>query len=763
MGNFSRDTFNQLRHYVGVRLQQGVPIVDADWNEQEDIRKHELRTFLKWFVGNGVPKGNDGFRIVPLDGSENDFTIKGGTTEEPGYCLVEGWDAMIEEDIDYTQQLLYNNDTLARELGVDPLRPLSPPNEGERTDTVYLDVWEREVDAQDDENLVNQAIGIETCVRLKREWVVRVAQGVTEPPSPSQGHVYYPIARLNRKAGINTIAEQDIRDLRQTGLSLQHNIRGTISSTSKIENVTTSHTRQVNVSYDSTASGPDSQVNAGYASTASNFYSQVNASQGSIASGEKSQVNASFDSTAGKEYTQVNASISSKADSGRSQVNASAACTTSNSYSQVNASQSSIAGGERSQINASSTSTASGNESQVNASDNSTASGHYSQINASYQSRATNWRSQVNASIDSIASGEYSQANSSSKSQAYYSYSQVNACHVSKANQYLSQVNASCLSSADGSRSQVNACGSSNANGRYSQVNASYSSTASGIRSQVNASAESTASGPMSQVNASANSAATHWNSQVNASISVATADHNTVCGGYGEGDPSTANRKWELNSKNGTLTLENNVVNSFSDYGEYFENSKKGEIDMGLLIALDGAKVRTAKKDEDFIGVVSGTAAIRLGDSPFCWQGRYMKDEWGRPVYKKIKDPAWKPKTIPDEKWQPKEGETEADRPMIAVETEEDRPTIRVQKENPDYDPEKEQLPRSERPNEWTLVGFLGQVYVRCDETVKPGDFVKSKGKGIGTTSDKKTGLRAMKVTKPFDGKYSIVYCLLR
>jgi hypothetical protein len=37
MGNFSRDTFDKLKHYVGVRLQQGVPIVDADWNELEDI------------------------------------------------------------------------------------------------------------------------------------------------------------------------------------------------------------------------------------------------------------------------------------------------------------------------------------------------------------------------------------------------------------------------------------------------------------------------------------------------------------------------------------------------------------------------------------------------------------------------------------------------------------------------------------------------------------------------------------------------------
>jgi hypothetical protein len=216
MGNFSRNTFNQLKNYVGVRLQQGVPIVDADWNEQEDIRKHELRTFLKWFVGNGVPKGNDGFRIVPLEGSENDFTIKGGdgTNEGAGRCLVEGWDVLIVNDVKYSEQSLPS--------GADPLGPLSPPLSGERTDTVYLDVWEREVDAQEDGKLVNPDIGIETCVRLKREWVVRVAEGITEQelPAPPKGHVYYPLASLKRTGNKNSIGQEDITDLRHTGLAV---------------------------------------------------------------------------------------------------------------------------------------------------------------------------------------------------------------------------------------------------------------------------------------------------------------------------------------------------------------------------------------------------------------------------------------------------------------------------------------------------------------------------------------------------------------
>jgi len=97
MGNFSRDTFDRLDRYVGVRLQQGVPLVDADWNEQEDIRKYELQAFLKWFAGNGVPQGNDGFQILSASGRQNDFVIRGGdgTAEGAGRCLVEGMDCLL--------------------------------------------------------------------------------------------------------------------------------------------------------------------------------------------------------------------------------------------------------------------------------------------------------------------------------------------------------------------------------------------------------------------------------------------------------------------------------------------------------------------------------------------------------------------------------------------------------------------------------------------------------------------------------------------
>jgi hypothetical protein len=232
MGDFSRATFEKLKHYVGVRLQQGVPVVDADWNEQEDIRKYELQTFLKWFVGNGTPAGNDGFRIsstalpddLPDQEGTNDFIITGGdgTPDGAGRFLVEGWEVVNESDLLYTQQPLFNNADLAAKWGVAPLLPLTEPTTGSRQDTVYLDIWEREVDANEDSTLINPAIGVETCVRRKREWVVRVAESSATIPSPPPGHVFCRLADLVRgTCPAYQIQPNDLTDRRQRlGLNL---------------------------------------------------------------------------------------------------------------------------------------------------------------------------------------------------------------------------------------------------------------------------------------------------------------------------------------------------------------------------------------------------------------------------------------------------------------------------------------------------------------------------------------------------------------
>ena len=182
MGNFSRNTFDRLKHYVGVRLQQGVPLIDADWNEQEDIRKFELQAFLKWFAGNGVPNDNDGFRILAAAGTTNNFDIKGGngTALGAGRILVEGMDAMLESTMRYSNQPLYNNPTLAAKWGVAVITPLTTPGVA-REDLVYIDVWEREVDSTEiGERVINKLYEIDEVAYVRFASVYRSFKDVNQ-------------------------------------------------------------------------------------------------------------------------------------------------------------------------------------------------------------------------------------------------------------------------------------------------------------------------------------------------------------------------------------------------------------------------------------------------------------------------------------------------------------------------------------------------------------------------------------------------------
>jgi hypothetical protein len=184
VGNFSRDTYAPGKQYVGVRLQQGVPLVDADWNELDDVRRNELYDSLNAALTDGVAAGSDSFRVnvTGLIG-----TAPGEVTVQPGAALVGGRVARTYAPVLYSSQV--------PKAGEAPFPPI-PPLSASRTDVVYLDVWEREVTSAEDTALVNTAIGIETCVRICREVSVRVAVDTTTLPAAPAGHRFLPLARI---------------------------------------------------------------------------------------------------------------------------------------------------------------------------------------------------------------------------------------------------------------------------------------------------------------------------------------------------------------------------------------------------------------------------------------------------------------------------------------------------------------------------------------------------------------------------------------
>jgi len=219
MGDYSRDPTERLtdstsKHYIAVRMQQGVPLLDAEWNLLYDLRRHEHETLGTMFIGNGVPAGSDGFFIFAV-GDANDFGIRMGA------CIINGKIATNDADIQYTTQPNFGNADLD-----DPLPSLTTPVSNKQF-IVYLDVWQREVDAQEDTALVDDRIGVETTTRVKREWAVRVA-GVPEDllllDTPPEGHVFYRLATIDREGGNDSITSDMITDLRDTQLSVQRKI-----------------------------------------------------------------------------------------------------------------------------------------------------------------------------------------------------------------------------------------------------------------------------------------------------------------------------------------------------------------------------------------------------------------------------------------------------------------------------------------------------------------------------------------------------------
>mgnify|MGYP000730056275 CR=1 FL=1 len=61
-GDFTRDTYRRKKHYSSVRMQQGRVQLDADWNEQQAIQRHQRETAHTDVIGlQGVPKVGGGF------------------------------------------------------------------------------------------------------------------------------------------------------------------------------------------------------------------------------------------------------------------------------------------------------------------------------------------------------------------------------------------------------------------------------------------------------------------------------------------------------------------------------------------------------------------------------------------------------------------------------------------------------------------------------------------------------------------------------
>jgi hypothetical protein len=220
-GDFTRITFDPVRHFSRVLMQQGRVQLDADWNEQAAILLHYLQALAADLIGPyGGPENNCGFAITEhgndftigcghyyVDGilceiSSTEFSVasmsKGGksvtipslTVDNRQFNRDEWVEVIGNKDMHHYK--ITNIDSKKHELAFDSALPansawlrrlisyrqqLDYPGAtlSEGVALVYVDVWERHITPIQDDRIREVALGgPDTATRAKVVWQVKV-------------------------------------------------------------------------------------------------------------------------------------------------------------------------------------------------------------------------------------------------------------------------------------------------------------------------------------------------------------------------------------------------------------------------------------------------------------------------------------------------------------------------------------------------------------------------------------------------------------
>lgn len=221
--------------------------------------------------------------------------------------------------------------------------------------------------------------------------------------------------------------------------------------------------------------------------------------------------------------------------------------------------------------------------------------------------------------------------------------------------------------------------------------------------------------------------------------------DYFVVGKGYGEEDSSRRNA-FRVSSQGVFGTSAFNT--SGADYAEMFEwvDGNQKEVDrVGRFVTLEGAKIRLAGPEDDYIlGIVSGSPSV-VGDVyDDEWKAKFLTDIFGRPIWEDVEVP-----DVTEEREIPVQ--VVLDDGSTATETRMETVVIipahteRRQKLNPDYDnTQLPYIPRSARP-EWDAVGMIGKLVAVDDGTCQVNGWAAVGEGGAATASDERTAYRVM------------------
>ena len=173
-GDYSRWSFDPLRHFGAVLMQQGRVHTDADFNEWVSITLRRLQAGSLDTLGAAVvPRETpQGFQVVASGGG---LTIGRGRMYVDG-LLVENHG---EPPAEWDPRLAELRGTAPTPYDAQPHLPEAPPLPGSAgPHLVYLRAWQRERTSIEDPSLVEPALGVDTTARLQTAWQVRVLPDV---------------------------------------------------------------------------------------------------------------------------------------------------------------------------------------------------------------------------------------------------------------------------------------------------------------------------------------------------------------------------------------------------------------------------------------------------------------------------------------------------------------------------------------------------------------------------------------------------------
>lgn len=188
-GDYSRNTFDPKRLFSSVLMQQGRVALDQDWNESCAIIERNLRANIVDTIGRAVvpQETPNAFKITAaVVGGKKTLTMGRGRIYVHG-LLAENFGAppltfdLATLDADGKPSgvmgELIGSDSIAFDKQPFYFGDQLPASDGPHL--VYLDVWQRDVTAIEDERLLEPALGgVDTTTRVQTVWQVRVLANV---------------------------------------------------------------------------------------------------------------------------------------------------------------------------------------------------------------------------------------------------------------------------------------------------------------------------------------------------------------------------------------------------------------------------------------------------------------------------------------------------------------------------------------------------------------------------------------------------------